>query len=260
MTALRRPTPNVSEILEGTLVPSSIPAAKEPMLAVMPTLPEPKLNRAHNRSNVSLKSVSASACNLCFVPQLVTTSFSTLFEIGAPSDLGVRCVAVNRHSISKLYVSVVPKQNCAQRVRRCFRRLRRHGPAMAATREPTLKSHHGVRFRCPDWDVGKYSPLALKPLLLRWLWRNGPHRLAPTGSGPGNCPSGETGFVLTGHVATPASQSGETSTITTCFSKDTGTNTTGNFYNDVVSEAGGNKTIVIATAQFDPTTSSIQFS
>ncbi len=85
-------------------------------------------------------------------------------------------------------------------------------------------------------------------------------KTAPTGSGPGNCPSGETGFVLTGHVATPASQSGEASTITTCFSKDTGTNTTGNFYNDVVSEAGGNKTIVIATAQFDPTTSSIQFS
>jgi hypothetical protein len=74
-----------------------------------------------------------------------------------------------------------------------------------------------------------------------------------------SCPSTETGFVLTGKLTAPASQNGKASTITVCLNGDTGPNTTGNFYSDIVSEAFGNTSIVIATATFDPSTSSIVF-
>lgn len=82
---------------------------------------------------------------------------------------------------------------------------------------------------------------------------------APSGSTVGTCPATEGGFVLTGHLTAPASQSGKATTITACLNTDTGMNTTGNFRNDIISEVGGAKTVVIATATFDPTTSSIQF-
>jgi hypothetical protein len=75
----------------------------------------------------------------------------------------------------------------------------------------------------------------------------------------GTCPTGEAGFVLTGHLTVPLSMSGQSTLITACFDQDTGTNTTGNFVNDVTAEAQGNKTIIITTVSFDPASSSIVF-
>jgi hypothetical protein len=82
---------------------------------------------------------------------------------------------------------------------------------------------------------------------------------AGTGTGPGNCPSSEPGFVLTGHLTAPASQSGKATTVTACLSTDTGPNTTGSFVNDITSEVLGNTTIVITSASIDSATSSIEF-
>jgi hypothetical protein len=69
--------------------------------------------------------------------------------------------------------------------------------------------------------------------------------VAGTGTGPENCPSTETGFVLTGHLATSNSEATE---ITTCLNTDTGTGTSGNFLSDLEAELGGNTGIVVATA------------
>ncbi len=80
-----------------------------------------------------------------------------------------------------------------------------------------------------------------------------------TTAGCGSCAAGEAGFVLTGHLTMPASQSGKSTDITACFDTDAGPNTTGNFVNDVTSEAGGNTSIVITSATFDPVSSSIVF-
>jgi hypothetical protein len=84
-----------------------------------------------------------------------------------------------------------------------------------------------------------------------------------TGSGPGNCPSGEVGFVLTGTLTAPASLAGKSSEVTACLLGDgngsAGMNTTGNFSADVVAAAGGNNTIVIGTATLDAANSSVEF-
>jgi hypothetical protein len=82
---------------------------------------------------------------------------------------------------------------------------------------------------------------------------------ATTTTGCGTCPTGEAGFVLSGHLTMPLSQSGKSTLITACFNQDTGPNTTGNFVNDVTAEAGGNTSIVITTVSFDPAASSIVF-
>ncbi len=84
-----------------------------------------------------------------------------------------------------------------------------------------------------------------------------------TGTGPGNCPAGEVGFVLTGTLTAPASQVGKSSEVTACLLGDGngtgGMNTTGNFAADVTAEAGGNNTIVIGTATLDAANSTIEF-
>jgi hypothetical protein len=74
------------------------------------------------------------------------------------------------------------------------------------------------------------------------------------------CPSTEVGFELSGHLTAPASQNGKATTITACLNTDTGTNTTGNFKSDVTDEVlNAAPTMVIATASFDPSASSIVF-
>jgi hypothetical protein len=83
---------------------------------------------------------------------------------------------------------------------------------------------------------------------------------AATGTGKGKCPSTEAGFVLTGHLTAPASQSGKATTITACLNTDAGTNTSGTFLNDIAAETfGNNTTIVITSSGFDGTASSIVF-
>ena len=62
------------------------------------------------------------------------------------------------------------------------------------------------------------------------------------------------GFVLTGKLSAPASQSGKTTEITACLNTDTGPNTSGSFAADVGAEVGGNNTIQIQTATLDGTT------
>lgn len=83
--------------------------------------------------------------------------------------------------------------------------------------------------------------------------------VAGSGTGVGNCPSTEIGFVLTGHLTAPASQSGQASTVTACLKTDAGTGTSGNFRTDLLAEIGGNATMVITKSGFDPAASSIQF-
>jgi hypothetical protein len=82
---------------------------------------------------------------------------------------------------------------------------------------------------------------------------------AAGGSGVGKCPSTEAGFVLKGTLTAPASQVGKATTVTACLNTDSGTNTTGSFFNDIVAESLGNTTIVITSSGFDGTASSIQF-
>ena len=82
---------------------------------------------------------------------------------------------------------------------------------------------------------------------------------ATAGTGPGSCPATEVGFVLTGKLSAPASQSGKTTEITACLNTDTGPNTSGSFAADVGAEVGGNNTIQIQTATLDGTTSSLVF-
>jgi hypothetical protein len=79
---------------------------------------------------------------------------------------------------------------------------------------------------------------------------------AAQGTGPGNCPLGETGYVVIGHLSTSTSALAE---MTTCFEGDTGQDTTGNFAADVESELGGNQSLDITSAETDPTTSSISY-
>ena len=70
---------------------------------------------------------------------------------------------------------------------------------------------------------------------------------AAAGTGPGLCPATEVGFVLTGKLSAPASQSGKSTEITACLNTDTGPNTSGSFAADVGAEVGGNTTIQIVT-------------
>jgi hypothetical protein len=80
-----------------------------------------------------------------------------------------------------------------------------------------------------------------------------------TGSASATCPTGEVGFVLTGHLTAPASLSGKATTITACLNGDTGTGTSGSFQADLFGELGGNTVTIIKTALFDPAASSIVF-
>jgi hypothetical protein len=74
------------------------------------------------------------------------------------------------------------------------------------------------------------------------------------------CPGTEVGFKLTGTLTAPASQKGKATTITACLNTDTGTDTTGNFKNDVTTEVlNGDPSMVITSASFDPASSSIVF-
>jgi hypothetical protein len=84
---------------------------------------------------------------------------------------------------------------------------------------------------------------------------------AGSGTGAGKCPSGETGFVLTGTLSAPASQKGAATTITACLSTDTGPGTSGNFLNDITAEVLQTAPLTeqIQTAAIDPATSSIVF-
>ncbi len=100
-----------------------------------------------------------------------------------------------------------------------------------------------------SWTIGSTSYVAA----------NSDSRLATSGSGPGYCASGEIGFVLTGVLTAPASQAGNSTEITACFDTDSGTNTTGSFLNDVTSELQGNPSIIITSARFDASSSSILF-
>ncbi len=100
-----------------------------------------------------------------------------------------------------------------------------------------------------SWTIGSTTYVA----------KNTANPTAGTGTGPGNCPSNEVGFVLTGKLTAPASQAGKSTEVTACLLGDTGPNTTGNFLNDVTTAAGGNTSIVIQTASLDPATSTIEF-
>jgi len=82
---------------------------------------------------------------------------------------------------------------------------------------------------------------------------------ANTSSASATCPSGEAGFVLTGHLTAPASQSGKATTITACLETDSGTGTTGHLEADLISEIGGDSTMLITSSGFDPSASSIVF-
>ncbi len=80
-----------------------------------------------------------------------------------------------------------------------------------------------------------------------------------SGSGPGECPSSEVGFVLSGHLTAPASMNGKSTEITACLNTDAGPNTTGSFLNDIGAELGGNNSIVITSSTEDGLSSSILF-
>jgi hypothetical protein len=79
------------------------------------------------------------------------------------------------------------------------------------------------------------------------------------GSGPGNCPPGEVGLVLTGQLTAPASQIGKSTEITACFLADSGPGTSGSFANDIVAEVAGNTGITIQTATLDAANSTVEF-
>jgi hypothetical protein len=82
---------------------------------------------------------------------------------------------------------------------------------------------------------------------------------ATAGSGPGECPSTEVGFVLTGHLTAPASMSGKSTELTACLNTDAGTNVSGSFLNDIGAELGGNNSIVITSSTEDGLSSSLVF-
>lgn len=93
-----------------------------------------------------------------------------------------------------------------------------------------------------------------------WTIGSTTYTAANTASGSATCTGSEVGFTLTGHMTAPASVSGQTSTITACLSGDTGTGgTTGVFSADLFAELGGNTTMLITSASFDPADSSIVF-
>jgi hypothetical protein len=73
------------------------------------------------------------------------------------------------------------------------------------------------------------------------------------------CASNEEGFVLTGHLTAPASQSGKATTVTACILGDAGTGTTGSFQTDLFGELSGNTATIITSGTFDPSDSSIVF-
>ena len=100
-----------------------------------------------------------------------------------------------------------------------------------------------------SWTIGSTTYVA----------KNTANPTAGTGTGPGNCPSGEVGFVLTGKLTAPASQVGKSTEVTACLNTDTGPGTTGSFLNDLTTAGGGNQSITIATASLDPATSTIEF-
>jgi hypothetical protein len=80
---------------------------------------------------------------------------------------------------------------------------------------------------------------------------------ATTGSGPGECPSGEDGYVLFGHLTKPTTA--KSTTMTICFLGDFGSGTTNNFADDLASELAGNTSIDIGEGDLDATASSILF-
>ncbi len=80
-----------------------------------------------------------------------------------------------------------------------------------------------------------------------------------TSSNTGTCPSGEAGFLLTGHITVPAADNGKALNINACLNTDTGTGTTGNFLADIGAEIGGDNAITIVTATLDPANTTIDF-
>jgi hypothetical protein len=80
-----------------------------------------------------------------------------------------------------------------------------------------------------------------------------------TSSGMGTCPSGEAGFLLSGHITVPAADSGKALNINACLLGDTGTATTGNFLADIGAEIGGDNLITIVTATLDPSNTTLNF-
>jgi hypothetical protein len=115
-----------------------------------------------------------------------------------------------------------------------------------------LAASQGTLFKSDkktSWKVGSTT----------YTTKNTGSPAAGTGTGPGNCPSGEVGFVLTGKLTAPATQVGKSTEITACLNTDTGPGTSGSFATDVVAEAGGNTAITIVTATLDAANSTIQF-
>ena len=100
-----------------------------------------------------------------------------------------------------------------------------------------------------SWTVGSTT----------YVTKNTANPAAGTGTGPGNCPSGEVGFVLTGKLTAPATQAGKSTEVTACLNTDTGPGTTGSFLADLTTAGGGDQSITIATASLDPATSTIEF-
>ncbi len=76
---------------------------------------------------------------------------------------------------------------------------------------------------------------------------------------PGSSCGTEGGFLLTGSVkAKPYLY--HTDSLLACLGSDTGTNTTGNAVADITAAALGNTSIVVATADIDPATSTLHIS
>jgi hypothetical protein len=100
-----------------------------------------------------------------------------------------------------------------------------------------------------EWKIGATTYIA----------KNTANPAAGTGTGPGNCPSGDVGFVLTGKLTAPATLVGKSTEVTACILMDSGPGTTNNFLADVTAAAGGNTGITIATGTLDAANSSIEF-
>jgi len=80
-----------------------------------------------------------------------------------------------------------------------------------------------------------------------------------TSSNTGTCPGSEVGFLLTGHLTSPAIDNGKALNINACLNGDTGPNTTNSFGTDIGAEIGQNNTITIVTAQLDPASTTLSF-
>jgi hypothetical protein len=84
---------------------------------------------------------------------------------------------------------------------------------------------------------------------------------ATTGLGPGECPSGEYGYVLSGHLLKASGKvTAKSALVTICFSGDSGSGTTNNFSSDLAAEIGGDTMLDIFRANLDPAATSIVFS